>query len=203
MTGSIFLSAGVPDPRRSAEFARTARPVAISSAVAGLIHVALGRRVIVWGGQPAITPMVWVVAEAMGMEYGRWVHLYQSRFFQDDFPDDNKRYQNVTYTAAVDGNKDASLLAMRRQMLSENSFDAAVFIGGMDGIIDEFRLFRELQPHAKVIPIVSAGGATATLESPEGRWPEDLSTDLDYIALFHRQLGVDVTEERTNGPLVK
>lgn len=147
MSGAIFLSAGVPDPRRGPEYAATADTVAITAAVSALTHVVLGRRVLVWGGQPAITPMILIVAEAMGIDYGRWVRLYQSRFFKDDFPEDNDRFSNVTFTEAVNG-RETSLLAMRKSLFSDLTFEAAVFIGGMGGVIDEYELFRELQPKA-------------------------------------------------------
>ena len=61
MADAIFLSAGVPDPKRGPEYAATADTVAICAAVSALVHVALGRRLLVWGGQPAITPMIWVI----------------------------------------------------------------------------------------------------------------------------------------------
>jgi len=77
MEDSIFLSASVPDPKRAPEFAETSNSVAITSAVRALVHVTLGRRVLVWGGHPAITPMIKVVAEEMGLDYGEWVKLFQ------------------------------------------------------------------------------------------------------------------------------
>ena len=84
MVDAIFLSASVPDPKRGPEYAETADAVAITSAVSALVNVTLGRRLLVWGGHPAITPMIWVVAEAIGVDYGRWVRLYQSRYFEDE-----------------------------------------------------------------------------------------------------------------------
>jgi hypothetical protein len=92
---AIFLSAGVPDPRRGPEFAATADTVAITAAVSALVHVVLGRRLPIWGGQPAISPMIWVVAESLGVDYGAWVRLYQSQHFRDEFPEDNERLRNV------------------------------------------------------------------------------------------------------------
>src|SRR3954447_11345320 len=89
MSEAIFLSAGVPDPTRGAEYAQTADTVAITAAVSALVHVTLGRRLLVWGGQPAITPMIWVIAEGLGIEYGGWVKLYQSKHFKDEYPEDN------------------------------------------------------------------------------------------------------------------
>lgn len=200
MTDAIFLSAGVPDPRRGPEYAATADTVAIQAAVSALVYVALGRRILVWGGQPAITPMIWVVAADMGVDYGGWVRLYQSRHFKDEFPEDNERFQNVTFSDDVEGDREKSLLIMRERMFSEHRFSAAVFIGGMGGIVDEYELFTRLQPDAAVIPVLSTGGATLTLAKRIGPTPADLSNDLEYVALFHRHLGIPVREGRYPRP---
>ena len=200
MTEAIFLSAGVPDPKREPEYAATADSVAIGAAVSALLHVTLGRRLLVWGGQPAITPMIWVVAQDIGIDYGRWVRLYQSRYFEDEFPEDNERFQNVTFTDNVERDREKSLLLMRERMFSEHVFKAAVFIGGMGGIVDEYELFRRLQPDAAVVPVVSTGGATLEVASGVGALPNELADELDYVALFHRQLGISVKEERFRRP---
>lgn len=136
----------------------------------------------------------------MGVDYGQWVQLYQSRYFQDDFSEDNERFQNVTYTDEVKQDRERSLLAMRERMFSDYAFKAAVFIGGMDGIIDEFELFRRLQPNASVIPVVSTGGAVLKLAERLPALDHDLSDDLDYVRLFHRHLGISVREERFPRP---
>jgi hypothetical protein len=200
MTEAIFLSAGVPDPKRGSKYAETADTVAITSAVSALVHVTLGRRPLVWGGQPAITPMIWVVAQDVGIDYGRWVRLYQSRYFQDEFPEDNERFQNVTFTEDVKRNREDSLLRMRQRMFTEHVFKAAIFIGGMGGIVQEFELFRKLQPHAAVVPVVSTGGATLEVAARMEPLPPDLTTERDYVALFHRHLGISVKEERFRSP---
>jgi hypothetical protein len=200
MADAIFLSAGVPDPRRGPEYAATADSVAIGAAVSALVHVTLGRRLLVWGGHPAITPSIWVVAQDVGVDYGRWVRLYQSRYFKDEFPEDNERFQNVTYTDDVDLDREKSLLVMRERMFSEHAFKAAIFIGGMGGIVQEYELFRRLQPEAAVVPIISTGGATLEVASRAGALPSDLADDLDYVALFHRHLAISVREERFRNP---
>lgn len=200
MAEAIFLSAGVPDPKRGPQYAATADTVAITAAVSALVHVTLGRRLLVWGGQPAITPMIWVVAQDIGVDYGRWVRLYQSRHFKDEFPEDNDRFQNVTYTDDVEQDREKSLLAMRERMFSEHAFKAAVFIGGMGGIVQEFELFRRLQPSGAVVPVLSTGGATLDVGKQAGPLSADLADELDYVALFHRHLGVSVREERFQSP---
>lgn len=200
MPDAIFLSAGVPDPKRGPQYAATADTVAITAAVSALVHVTLGRRLLIWGGQPAITPMIWVVSQDMGVNYGRWVQLYQSRFFKDEYPEDNERFNNVIFTDDVQKDREKSLLAMRERMFSEKKFKAAVFIGGMAGIIQEYEMFRRLQPEAAVIPVLSTGGATLDVGEKMGTLSSDLAEDRDYVALFHRHLDISVREERFSDP---
>src|SRR5258705_4522652 len=57
---------------------RSAHRAFRQSADAKLTVPTLGRRLLVWGGHPAITPMIWAAANDMGVDYGAWVHLYQS-----------------------------------------------------------------------------------------------------------------------------
>lgn len=201
MTDAIFLSAGVPDPRRGPQYAKTADTVAIAAAVSALVHVTLGRRLLVWGGQPAITPMIWVVAEGLGIDYANWVRLYQSKHFADEYPEDNQRFQNVIYTDDVSHDREQSLRQMRERMFSDFNFTAAVFIGGMGGIVQEFDLLQQMQPQATLLPVISTGGAVHDIAQRMGSTPSDLRDDLDYVAVFHRHLGVSVKEMRYQRPV--
>lgn len=200
MTDAIFLSAGVPDPKRGPEYAKTADAVAITAAVSALVHVTLGRRLLVWGGQPAITPMIWAVAEGLGVEYGSWVRLYQSEHFEDEYPEDNERFRNVTYTEDVKGDREGSLRVMRERMFSDFNYTAGVFIGGMDGVVQEFDLLMKLQPKATALPILSTGGAVLDVAQRMSAVPPDLGGDFDYVALFHRHLRISVKEMRYRSP---
>jgi len=191
---SIFLSAGVPDPNAK-HYMGEADTAAISALVSALLFVALGRRQIVWGGHPAITPMIWAYAEALNVDYGKWVTLYQSEFFKDDFPEENARFGNVIVTKAVEGDRERSLEIMRRRMLSETRFEAAIFAGGMGGIFDEYRLVAELAADATILPIVSTGGAAAALGA-EVKASGDLVDELDYVELLFDRLSIDPNERR-------
>jgi hypothetical protein len=51
-----------------------------------------------------------------------------------------------------------------------------------------------------VIPIVSTGGATLDIAQLIGESPPDLTDEFDYVARFHRHLGVSVKEERFRSP---
>ncbi len=91
---AIFLSASIPVIGRGTYF-ETADPFLIQLAVRELMTLALGRRRIIWGGHPAITPMVWAVCEDLGVNYADAVVLYQSRFFEELFPEENKHFARM------------------------------------------------------------------------------------------------------------
>lgn len=200
LTDAIFLSAGVPDPKRGPQYAKSADTVAIAAAVSAVAHVTLGRRLLVWGGQPAITPMIWAIAEGLGIEYGGWVRLYQSNHFKDEFPEDNQRFLNVTYTDDVRHDREQSLRLMRERMFSDYHFTAAIFIGGMGGIVQEYELLKQFQPKATLLPVISTGGAVLDVAQQMVKVPTDLGVDLDYVALFHRHLSIPVGEMRYQNP---
>jgi hypothetical protein len=190
--GRIFLSASVPVKGRG-DFFDSANPFLIQFAVRELLTVCLGRRTIVWGGHPAITPMVWAVCESLGVQYATAVKLYQSRLFQDAFPEENLRFQNVNYVPAVGENLAESLKRMRRAML-RGRFEAGVFIGGMEGIFDEYEMFRELHPNAKIVALRAPGGAAMQL----ARRLRQKNDGVDFARIFHRQLNVSAQEPRRN-----
>jgi hypothetical protein len=195
---AVFLSAGVPDPA-ARHFLGEGDSVAISAAVAAVLEVTLGRRRLVWGGHPAITPMVWAFAESMGVDYAEWVLLYQSLRFEDEFPQETALFHNVVFTERVGDEVEPSLALMRNRMLGENEFESAVFIGGMQGIIDEHRLFAELAPNARIVPVVSTGGAARLLGEMLGADPA-LAAELDYVRLMYERLVVDPNERRYATP---
>ncbi|MBU0556043.1 MAG: hypothetical protein KKD64_16830 [Alphaproteobacteria bacterium] len=195
--GAIFLSAGVPDASAK-HFMGVGDTAAISAAVSALLYVTLGRRRLVWGGHPSITPMVWSFAETMSVDYGTWVKLYQSEIFEDEFPEETARFQNVVITKRGD-DVASSLEHMRKRMLDETDFSAAVFVGGMKGIMDEYTLFKERAPEAAIIPVMSTGGAAEVLGT-RLRIAPSLALQLDYVALLHETLQIDVNEKRYTTP---
>ena len=192
---AIFLSASVPIVGRG-DYYKTAEPFLIQSAVRELVTVALGRRLIVWGGHPAITPMVWAVCEDLGVSFSRSVILYQSRFFEEMFPEENRRFANVEYIEAVPGDREASLRRMRRAMLSRKDLVAAVYIGGMEGVLQEHSLFTEFHPKATTIAVPSAGGAALELANRLGQLNDEDRRDVDFARLFHKRLNIAVNEPR-------
>lgn len=195
--GAIFLSASVPVEGRG-NFYKNADPMLIQAAVRALVSVILGKRLLVWGGHPAITPMIRAMADNLAVEYSQWVHLYQSAIFEGQFPEANAAFKNVTIVEALQNDRDASLKLMRERMLSEREFSAAVFIGGMEGIFAERDLFQKLQPEASIIPVALPGGAASQVYDELAKI-KDLpysKNSMDFIGLFYKTLHIDPQEPR-------
>jgi len=187
MDRAVFLSASIPSLGRG-NYHETANPFLIQCAVRELVMAVIRERQIVWGGHPAITPMIWAICSDLGVSYRDAVVLYQSRFFEDQFPEENRHFQNVVFVDAVAGDRDASLRAMRTQMLARPGLEAAVFIGGMEGVEIEYALFKALQPEGKALLVPSTGGAARQLAERLGTLDEAALRNVDFARLFHEEL---------------
>lgn len=184
---AVFLSASVPVVGRG-NYYETADPFLIQCAVREFVMAVIGRQQIVWGGHPAITPMIWSIYEDLGVDYSKSVVLYQSLFFEDRFPEENAHFGNVIFVDAVPNDREASLLRMRETMLSQSELTAAVFIGGMEGVEAEYALFRRLHPTAKVLPIAAPGGAARQLAEQLATPGQDNLYSADFAHLFYTEL---------------
>lgn len=186
----IFLSASIPLPERDAKYFETADIVAIRDAIIALTTVVLPKHKLIWGGHPSITPLIYYVMEKLGLNIQEHVQMYQSLWFKDKFPEDNNRFENIVFTESL---KDipSSIQLMRERMLFENDYAAAVFIGGMNGIEDEYRMFIEKHQKAILLPIASTGAATRILYDtllPDQFKNERLLKDYGYMSLFQNLL---------------
>lgn len=191
---AIFLSASVPVVGRG-NYHETAEPFLIQFAVRELVTAVIRDWQIVWGGHPAITPMIWTICQDLNVDYSKSVVLYQSRFFQGKYPEENEHFGNTVYVDAVPGNRDRSLLKMREAMLSRNDLKAAVLIGGMKGVEDEYELFMRYHPEAKVLPVASTGGAARQIAIQIGSYDEAFLEDIDFAHLFNAELGSNLIDE--------
>lgn len=192
---AIFLSACVPLMTRGT-YHETANPFLIQCAVREMVIAAIQRYKIVWGGHPAITPMLWNICEDLDIDYSDAVVLYQSRFFEDDFPEENRRFKNVIFTNAVYGNREASLLMMRKEMLSRSDLVGAVFIGGMEGVETEHEIFKHYHPDARVLSVPSPGGAALNLALDHGYGTAADLDDIDFVRIFHTHF-TELTKKRS------
>ncbi|RRT86400.1 SLOG domain-containing protein [Empedobacter falsenii] len=213
---NIFLSASIPLPERHPKYYDTADIIAIRDSVIALASIVIDKHRIIWGGHPSITPLINFVIERtvqyridksannmsseeqreylfqeIKREIQNHVIIYQSEFFRDKFPEDNDKFENIVFTDNK-GDIHSSIQEMRQRMLSENEFAAAVFIGGMDGIEVEYKMFKEFHPKALILPIASTGAATKIVYDnlPEDDEPkhERYLKDYGYMSLFQKYL---------------
>lgn len=189
----VFLSAGVPDPKRDPKYMATADVAAIGEAVRALATVVLPRAELVFGGQPAISPLVHDIAQRLGA-LDRVV-IYQSEHFRGAASADSLAFPRIVWTPDVPGDRETSLRVMREAMIGGRDFGAGVFIGGMEGVEDEFAELRRRHPGAVVAPVASTGAAAEILYSAnwqaiEPRLRGPLRHERAYTELFRDVLGV-------------
>jgi SLOG cluster3 family len=179
----VFVSAGFPSGDRGKPFVPYDTG-AIGFAATEVVRAVLeaeGR--IVFGAQPAISPLVLRVAVELGRR--EVVDVYQSRFFEKDIPGETMRLINEGYavphwTERVPGESEKdpkpSLALMRTEMLEEaEPPDAAVFIGGMEGILGEYEMLRARPDGVPLLPLTAPGGAARKLKPSDDRVAERLA----------------------------
>lgn len=184
----VFLSASIPYPDRDRKFYDTADIVSIRDAVRALATVVIPNAHLVWGGHPSITPLIRYVMDKMNADIKKHVTLYQTLFFEDVFPPDNFAFENIVLTEKKH-TRNESLELMRSKLINENDFKVGIFIGGMEGIIEEYLMLKEKHPKALILPIASTGAAAKFLfESNRQHYDDRLSNDYAYMALFRSLL---------------
>lgn len=185
---SIFLSASIPLPHRHPRYFETADVVATRDSIRALVSVVMPDGEIVFGGHPAITPLIRLLVRGMTPNVREHVILYQSLFFKPQFPPEVSEFEEIRLIDAVDNDLDASLAKMREAMISGHNFDAAVFLGGMEGVEIEYDIFRRLHPNKPAYPIASTGAAARILFEKYSPDRLELMNDLRYLSLFRRLL---------------
>ena len=184
----VFLSASIPYPDRDRKYFDTADVISIRDAVRALATVVIPKAHLIWGGHPSITPLIRYVMGRMKADLKTHITLYQSKYFEDKFPSDNFSFENIILTERKDTMTE-SLDLMRNRMISENDFKAGIFIGGMEGINDEYQMFKEKHPSAIILPVASTGAAARILfESQPYNFDGRLLNDYAYMDLFREIL---------------
>lgn len=184
MTGKVFLSASVPLPDRDQEYFRSSDPIAIREAVKALAIVAVEKELrIVFGGHPAITPILGSAFSKSGRNPTEFVTLYQSDFFRNQFPEANNSFGRYIRVPAIEGSRSKSLELLRQRMFEDHRYNYVVFIGGMEGSFEEYKIAQKMQPKARLLPVESTGGASKSIFDEHHGDPR-LKTELTYQTLF-------------------
>lgn len=189
--GKIFLSASVPSPASAQRYRRVENAhLEIQEAVISLSRaVFVESGTLVFGGHPAISPLVAMIAgeylaprfvEGRSADSQTPIQIYQSRAFEGFLPDETRMmfragYATLHWTEAVGGERfdpamprdrprcPRSLLLMRQRMIGEMSPVAMVCVGGMEGVEEEVEMFQELRRRAPIYVFGETGGAAALL----------------------------------------
>lgn len=184
----IFLSASIPARDRDAKYYDSADMDAITNAVKALARVIVPRTHLVWGGHPAITPLIRSELSRLHADLKLHVTLYQSEYFREKFPEDNSGFEDVV-VIPKEKTKEGSLENMRRHMIGDHEYVAGIFIGGMDGVKEEYELFKSAHPEAAVLPLASTGAAAKfiydELKEAHKEPLRRLETDHTYMPLFN------------------
>ena len=184
----VFLSASVPAPDRDPKYFGTADVVAIRDSIKALVTILVSEGKLVFGGHPAISPLVWLLARNLGKHAQEHIVIFMSEYFRDRFPPASMEFDAVRFTPIVQNDRSKSLALMRRRMVESEDFDAAFFVGGMEGVEEEFALFRELHVNKPVYPVASTGAAARILFEAHCREMPKLRDDLAYPSLFRSLL---------------
>lgn len=198
---NIFLSASIPLPDRDIKFINSADIIAIRDAVLALATNVLPHHRIIWGGHPSITPLINYVMEKLNIDVQSHLKLYQSAYFQKFFPEDNNKFNNIVTTKSINNSREQSLEFMRNEMLS-NDFSAGIFIGGMEGVLDEYELFIKKHPNTIVLPIASTGAAAQIIYDKLSAQDKNslLTNEYSYTSLFQQLLINKLTQTQKNKP---
>lgn len=181
----IFLSASIPLEERNPKYFESSDVIAIRDCISSLSKVIIPNFQLVWGGHPSITPLISSILESIQVDIESHVTLYQTKYFQDIFPQENEYFKEYLITTEKLESREESLQLMRKKMIVENDFVAGIFIGGMEGVEDEYKLFVDSHPSAIALPMASTGGA-ALMIYEEGNFETSLKDDYAYIALFYK-----------------
>jgi hypothetical protein len=190
MNFSVFLSASIPlpPPYRHERYFQTCDIVAIRESIRALVSVLVPKGKLVFGGHPAITPLIRLLILDRGARVASHIALFQSRYFEKQFRPEVRDFENLIVVDAVDHDLDASLQKMREEMIRSEDFAAGVFIGGMEGVEEEFRMFRDIHPEKPVFPIASTGAAAKLLFDRHEFRNTELLQNLKYVSLFRSLL---------------
>lgn len=183
----IFLSASIPTLGR--EFYGTEDVIAIREAIMAFTKVCMEDKIpFYFGGHPAITPLIWDVAKDYAPDdFKKLIRIYQSEYFIDKTPKEVSYFENIVWIDKS-GDLTSSVDFMRRQMFSENNTTAAVFIGGMKGVIDEYNLIIEYNPKIKILPMATTGAASRELYTQLNMNNLDLEDNYSYVSVFRKYL---------------
>ena len=172
----VFLSASFPSGERGDRF-RPFDAAEIAEAVTAIVRAVLASGgKLLFGGHPTITPLVLMIGTELRVRDA--VDVFQSEWFKDQITTETlglygSEIGSIHWTRECTS-RDQSLLEMRRCMFDFVDLHGAVFVGGMEGILDEYEYVGNVLPGVPRIPIPGPGGAAAHLPTESVDCPANL-----------------------------
>ena len=162
---TVFLSASFPSGERGERF-RPYDASGIADAVSAFSRAILGSNgKLAFGGHPTITPLVLMICRELRVTGS--VVVFQSTWFKeqslaevDEIEREELGVVKWTPRALARGE---SLRIMREEMIGSEPYAGALFVGGMEGVSDEYEMVKKCCPNTPCIPVVGPGGAAAEL----------------------------------------
>jgi hypothetical protein len=182
---SILLSVSVPyeDDR----FHQPYDQMLIQHAMRAFLLTVVGKKPVVFGGHSSICYLIQVVCEEVGVTDDASVTIYQLESTETAKLKAELDLVNLVCVPST-GNPDIDSAALRDMMINDHAFEAVVFIGGAQDVLDVHACFTAQHPQAKVLAVKSTGGASATLQSTVDYEQDEL---LDYVGLFTKGLEIN------------
>ena len=183
----IFLSASIPYFGRP--YFEDSNPLLIREAIVAFTRVCMEYNIeFYFGGHPAISPLVYQIAKNYLGDKDAPIRIYQSEWFKDMTPIEIKYFGNIVWTPKCE-NRDSSVQLMRKQMFEDNKDTCcAVFIGGMEGIIDEAEKITSFCPEITMLPMASTGCASAKVYQKMGIYNADMESNYVFLLAFRKLL---------------
>ena len=185
----IFLSASIPDPSRHNEYTGDIKVSTIRDAIVAFTTICAEWNIpFYFGGHPAISPLIYRAA-AKYKNGTNQIKIYQSSFFRGRTPKEVEYFNNISWTPMILGDIKASVDKMRDIMFNENPDTVmAVFIGGMDGIKQEYSRIIKAIPNIMIVPLSSTGGAAVDIFKMSKCQNPAYSDSYAYLSLFQKLL---------------
>ena len=192
---SVFLSASIPDPERWQGYF-DAREITDAVVAAGRSILTAGG-IVVTGAHPTIAPLLLYVAAEFPVDYPR-VIVYQSGLFENRMPAETLRFREdgvgdlrivppVAGEEPVPGKWDKSLFLMRQRMFDQTNPIAGIFIGGMEGVRQEFEMLTRRNTVLRSYALGGPGGEAAKLVDFSPPYLRDvLSMGNVYPSIFRK-----------------
>lgn len=191
---NILLSASIPrDPNECSE--NLINEAMIVSALRALCGFAIrANRRIIWSGQPSITPLVLEMLSKKGGDVNKHAMLYQTDYYARNHSDINSLLRSIRYIPKQQDERE-SLFEMRVHMVMSHEYEAGIFIGGAQDVKDEFELFSNCHPEAKVIALSSTGGAAKSLSHSMPVFHGKSSDINSFLQLYSETLIDDILKK--------